>query len=279
VFSNPPYDRSLHLKIAESALKNSDKVIFIHPARWFEDPIAVYKKGGDKWDNIKNRLNNFMLFNPNQLHDFFDIGLNGDLMISIFGSKTSNVLSPIPEICRGICDKILNYSFENNLEKRIESQKREGIRVEIKEMCPIPNDGSNAISKRMVPVEVTSKKYYINGLDENGLNWSEGRAKNKYSKGKDANFAFSIKFETTEEAENFVKSSQTNFYKNFIHMIKFDMHAPLKLIPFMNDYSKEWTNEDFCKFFNLNEEESKFMCREVYDYREKDFIKYGSLFK
>ena len=55
------------------------------------------------------------------------------------------------------------------------------------------------------------------------------------------------------------------------------MNAPLKFIPYMGDYSHVWTDEDYCKFFNLTKEESEFMCRKVYDYRVKDFIKYEEI--
>ena len=45
----------------------------------------------------------------------------------------------------------------------------------------------------------------------------------------------------------------------------------------MEDYSKVWTDEDYCKFFDLTKEESEFMCRKVDDYRVKDFINYINL--
>ena len=47
--------------------------------------------------------------------------------------------------------------------------------------------------------------------------------------------------------------------------------------PYMEDNSKAWTDEDYCKFFDLTKEESEFMCRKVDDYRVKDFINYINL--
>ena len=62
---------------------------------------------------------------------------------------------------------------------------------------------------------------------------------------------------------------------------------PLRFLPYMGDelnpttgltgYKTIWTNEDYCKFFGLTEEESEFMCRKVDDYRVKDFINYINL--
>ena len=40
---NPPYCRNLHLKILNEAVKHSDDVVCIHPARWLED---VFFGGG-----------------------------------------------------------------------------------------------------------------------------------------------------------------------------------------------------------------------------------------
>ena len=45
----------------------------------------------------------------------------------------------------------------------------------------------------------------------------------------------------------------------------------------MPTYEHVWTDEDYCKFFNLTKEESEFMCRKVEDYREKDFINYEEI--
>ena len=36
---NPPYCRNLHLKILNEAVKHSDDVVCIHPARWLEDAL------------------------------------------------------------------------------------------------------------------------------------------------------------------------------------------------------------------------------------------------
>ena len=42
-----------------------------------------------------------------------------------------------------------------------------------------------------------------------------------------------------------------------------DIHIPWIILPWMQDYTNEWTNERLCEFFNLTEEESKYMCSEI----------------
>ena len=45
----------------------------------------------------------------------------------------------------------------------------------------------------------------------------------------------------------------------------------------LGDYSHPWTDKDYCEFFGglgMSKECQEWMCREVYDYRIKDFIDY-----
>ena len=62
-----------------------------------------------------------------------------------------------------------------------------------------------------------------------------------------------------------------------MYLLKLDMHTPLKFLPWMEDYSYQWSDEDFCKFFGklgMSKECQEWMCRDVDDYRIKDFINY-----
>ena len=70
-------------------------------------------------------------------------------------------------------------------------------------------------------------------------------------------------------------------------MCRLNVAPRLELLPYMGDainpltnlkgYESAWTDEAFCKFFDLTKEESEFMCRKVDDYRVKDFINYINL--
>lgn len=48
----------------------------------------------------------------------------------------------------------------------------------------------------------------------------------------------SIKFDTQEITENFVKSCNYNFFWNLMYMIKWDANVPLRFLPWMEDYTK-----------------------------------------
>ena len=47
IVGNPPYDRSLHLKILEHLLPYAKEIVWISPVRWLQDPLAKYKKNSD----------------------------------------------------------------------------------------------------------------------------------------------------------------------------------------------------------------------------------------
>ena len=175
----------------------------------------------------------------------------------------------------------------------IETDKISGWRVEIHKLLPTATGahGGDSISAKTNAVKLVnlySNSVFNNGYDKAGNYWTEdGRAKNGSSKGIGARLPCSIKADTEIIANNIVESCRTNFYKNIIHMFKYDQNMPLRFLPYMGEainpltnlkgYESAWTDEAFCKFFDLTEEESEFMCRKVDDYRVKDFINYINL--
>ena len=60
VIMNPPYNRSLHLKILDSVIKTFPevKIVNLSPVRWLEDPLAEYKKSTDfkRFENIRKHI-------------------------------------------------------------------------------------------------------------------------------------------------------------------------------------------------------------------------------
>ena len=47
IIMNPPYNRNLHLKILQEAMKHGDEIVNLSPIRWLQDPLAEYKKNSD----------------------------------------------------------------------------------------------------------------------------------------------------------------------------------------------------------------------------------------
>ena len=291
IVGNPPYDRSLHLKIIEAAIKHltdDGKACYIHPARWIQDPLWEIKKSSahKKYEkSIVNHIKDMNIIKSTIAHNLFNADFTIDLMITQIDRNIHNfdMKKIYDKNILNIIEKIKTKIILNNLsiDKYIEYNKIDGWRVELNSITPFANKG-NSYYRRTIPIElINSIKNCVfnNGYDKNNKYWTEDKKKNKYCKNIGDSLPQSIKFKFEKNANNFVSSIRTNFYKNWIYLIKVDMHMPFFILPYIIDnkhgeYDKPWTNEDYYKYFDLTEEESKFMSREVYDYREKDYINY-----
>ena len=291
VLMNPPFNGSLHLEVLEATLKavrsanSSCEVVSVQPVRWLEDPLAECKQGSSykKYkDTIINKLSKLNVINSDVASKRFNIMSDQDLGIYVFNNNLKIDLNLITSVAKSCIKKILDRTTIS-MNDIIETDKISGWRVEIHKLLPTATGahGGDSISAKTNAVKLVnlySNSVFNNGYDKAGNYWTEdGRAKNGSSKGIGARLPYSIKADTEIIANNIVESCRTNFYKNIIHMFKYDQNMPLRFLPYMEDYSKVWTDEDYCKFFDLTEEESEFMCRKVDDYRVKDFINYINL--
>ena len=66
-----------------------------------------------------------------------------------------------------------------------------------------------------------------------------------------------IDFKTENEKNNFIKSIHTCVYE---FMFKLEDTNPAHL-PYLDDYTKEWTNERLYKLFNITEDDKKVIKR------------------
>lgn len=281
---NPPFG-DLHLKIIDSVIPHiadDGTGCFIHPARWYEDPLAKYKKNSDqvKFKRIVDRLEDVKIMETREVETSFGITRNGDLMISRLKSRpTGKKIEIYDAMVKEALDVILPYSREHNLEVHMDENQVDGWRVQIKALTAIdPHIHSMSEKDRKGQCNVfgmNKSNVFHNGFDGD-VEWMLTRRQTTGRKTPGAPLPYSIKFRTEQEARNFEKSCNTNFYQNIMYLLKCDMHSPLKYLPWMEDYSYPWTDQDYCGFFGalgLSPECQKWMCREVYDYRTKDFIK------
>lgn len=284
VVGNPPFG-NLHLKVIDSViprLENGGAGCFIHPARWLEDPLAELKRNSDriKYKGIVDRLEDVEILDTIMVEKIFGIIRNGDLMISKVRSKpTGKKIEIYNDEARECIDVIVSYSKTHNLEGHVDVNQVDGWRVQIKALTAIdPHIHSMSEVDRKGQCNVfgmNRHNVFHNGFDGD-VEWMKTRRQTTGRKASGAPLPYSIKFESEEEARNFEKSCNTNFYQNIIYLLKFDMHSPLKYLPWMGDYSHPWTDDDYCRFFDalgMTEECQQWMCREVFDYRIKDFIR------
>ena len=280
---NPPFMKNLHLQIIDSIIPNIDnEACFVHPARWFEDPLAGYKKGSDKtrFKELVDRLEDVKIIDKKTVNKNFGITFNGELMISKMKSKPAGKNVTIyNDVARKCIDVILSYSRKHNLGDHVEKNKIDGWRVQVKEITPPdPHIKSQTEYSRKCQCNLFAKNkvnVFLNGYDGE-TEWMKTRRQTQGKKVSGDPFPESIKFSTKKEAVNFEKSCNTNFYNNILYLLKLDMHTPFNFLPWMENYSHPWTDEDYCMFFEklgMDRECQEWMCRDIYDYRFKDYLK------
>lgn len=281
--TNPPYDGDLHLQILEELTNNSKNVVCVHPARWIEDVLAKYKGNGatgKKYAHLKKMLTNVMMIKQKYGCQLFNISLPQDMMIGVYEKcKDNGGILPIYEDSNmffDILDKILNYAHNaKSLGDMGEEKQIEGIRVEVKEI-QASNKFSNTEINRQYDVRLVENQVIDNGY-VGGVFWSSARRKCGWTKKEGTPIPYSIKFDTTIDAQSFIDLYRTNVVKNIIHMLKYGQNfgSEMRFTPYFNPQTIKTEDDVLDSLGITNEEHRKWLKRDVYDYREKDFIKYG----
>ena len=283
IITNPPYNKDLHLQILDELTKIANKVVCVHPGRWVEDILAKYKgknATGRKYEHLKKMLTKVMMIKQKDGCKMFNIGLTQDMMIGVYESgKDNNGILPIYDDSKmffDVLEKILNYAHNaKNLCDVSEEDKIDGIRVEVKRIVP-QNGGAATAYARVKDVTLTGKTVLINGYDPAGNIWfREGGKTPRYERADDTPIPHSIKFDTTNDAQAFIDLYRTNVVKNIIHMVKYSQDNQWFHTPYFDPKVIKTEDDVLDALGIMDENYRKWLKRDIYDYREKDFIKYG----
>ena len=283
VVSNPPYDGDLHLQILDTFLKIAKTCVFIHPARWMEDVLAQYKAKsatGKKYEHLKTALERAYLIKSRDADHVFHILNNQDMLIGVYSDSDLNPNVPIYDDSKRFFDvlkSVISYAHDvKSLGDAVEDNLIDGVRVEVKGILPILNHVDSELVKGY-PVRVVWNVISIDGYTEDGQFWANANKRNTKTHGKKIGtpIPHSIKFNTKEEAQTFIDLYRTNVVKNIIYMLKYDQHSGHTHIPYFDPKTIK-TEDDVLDALGITEPEYReWLKREVYDYREKDFIKYN----
>ena len=255
IIMNPPYCRNLHLKILNEAIKHSDDVVNLSPIRWLQDPLAEYKRNSDfkKFKDIRDHIESLEVISRECGAEVFNIRLNSDLgiyHITKFGGFD--------------CAKIINANMRL---------------VKISVNCHFPNlkpycesDARAFVTVRTITDPRASTAYDIvshnNGIFINGKTLDCKYWRDALHKAKNCNddrVPSGIYFSTVDEANNFINWSDTKTIKYFVKQLIVDQNIYTQFLPFMNDYTHPWTDEDLYKYFNLTDDEIKIIEDEFKD--------------
>lgn len=267
---NPPYG-NLHLPILkqmiETIVEKGGKGVSLQPVRWLQDPLKEYKQGTDykKYKDVfDGNVKDIKTLVSMDCSKIFDALFSMDL--GIFELESNNTFKlqdcykdPLLEkILREITDGSKSHTVIND---KMEKNKRQGIRVKVNDI-----QGNGVGEKGPSKNRIGKYKVFVSvdGLID-GKDWTECVQKNQFSKQYGSPIPYSIKFESVDEANNFVKSTETVFFQYLLIKMHKDIHVPNQWLPFMNDYSKPWTDERFYAYFNITPEEQKIIEKTVKD--------------
>ena len=270
IIMNPPYMCTLHLQITRKAMEHCDSAVILQPAEWVMNKEwetmsrCILRRFVDIAGKITSldRLNrkNIAVRVEEQCKDESSV-----LELAIFTYsrdaennywKTFWQLRYSDDEIR-ILDYVKSKTKKSFIDVVDKDEKIDGIRVPMRPMLGGTNWGNLTVSPPIVYFK--QFKYAIDNK-VNGVNYrryicsvsSAARsAMKQFNIDPDSPMKFSVKFNTTDEAENFYDSLNTNFIKYVIHLNRHNQHVYWYRIPFMEDYSMPWTDERFYDYFGI----------------------------
>ena len=249
IIMNPPYCRNLHLKILNEAICYSDDIVNLSPIRWLQDPLAEHKKSSDfkKFANVRNHIESINIISASEAHDAFSIEIFSDLgvyhLTNSGGFNTADFWKSVRTPAQVMMIEKLKQ-LKDNVGNHIEKTKRAGIRVPI--ACIGGNRGYRIVYKDLA--------YVIDGLKE-GRDWTKCKNMGGYEKPEGCPLPLSVKFNTTNEAQNFYDSFFTSFYTWLCNITHINQNLNPGLLPWLGDYTRPWTDKDLYEYFDLTLEE------------------------
>lgn len=242
IIMNPPYDKNLHLKILQEAMKHSDDVVNLSPIRWLQDPLAEYKKNSDwkKFCDIRKKIESLDVVSATEAQRIFGSGQYENLGIYYITENGGLDILPKPFISQGLFDKVNLPTYQGKYKSFYSERVSENYKNFDKPFVKVSALHGNVDAKDWFDI-ITPQKELAMSKEQN----------------KGGSCTFTYNFDTQEEAENFFAYCQTKFVKACNGNVKTNIRWPGYAVPFMPTYKRPWTDEMLYEYFDLTEEEIK----------------------
>lgn len=252
IVGNPPYEgkgNPLYLQILEKVNVNNNRVIWLCPSQWVKN-----YKDTNFLENLKKNTCNNLVF-----HTFIGNPFDGALTanevgVFVFGEGNKENYETIR------MERFLNAKLAKSIWDKFNVWNEKFGNI----------DDHNKID--------LNKKYYVRAQ------WIRGNQDLKTNKpkwdwttlfGTDQKTNFSFKpndltnywnFSTIEECKNFIASTETDIlmFAHFISKINCNNNNQvLAMIPWLGDYTHEWTETEIAKKLKLTKEEVEYIHQEM----------------
>lgn len=285
IIINPPFKRSLHLKILAEAnkhLKDDNSLcVNLSPDTWLNDFADVSKKSD--FNKFKDKLNILTFERIGLASKWFDLGhttytlaiyvcgknaTNFNLINELYSDikLNNNVIMPkwfnkkLKTILVDFISKNDEYSLDSHIKTGIVGNNTKWTRY-IPKLVGNPGDRCSQLAS--IGSERWDKNFFKGVC--NGKTYSD--TKKKLSNVKNYSEFDYIEFSTEVEAINWRNSCNTNFMRYSCTLVHVDANRRAQWLPWLGSvinprtglkgYNSEWTDEDFYKFFNIIPEEQK----------------------
>ena len=112
--------------------------------------------------------------------------------------------------------------------------------------------------------EQTYGRWFVNGKSEkNGLSLAECKAQNKRSVHGNILSWDCVEFDTEEEAKNFYNVCYSKLFMYVLKKSIVDVHVHSEFLPWLEDYSHSWTDQDLYEHFHLSKDEIAIIEQEI----------------
>ena len=270
VFSNPPYNGNIDLKILQTMFDYADKAVFIHPSTFLLDKKFKKKLYNDVRNT--NYLEKAIFVWGNKM---FNIGLFCPVTISVWNKEyDSNIVEVIDSA-------ITNSKYTCNVN---DISVHGEYFQKVKRFLNCENNLQNNLTDENELTDYSVKFALIRGnaMEEDGYNddffslIALNNALNKCDStfrfpahvGKNQRIHYGFASET--ERENFLGYCKTKIVRFLLSLAKTNAHidrGELETIPWM-DFSQEWDDAKLCKEFGIDKELWLYIDKFIPDYYE-----------
>ena len=258
VFSNPPYNDSIDIKIINELLPYGESFVVVHPSSWVFDMKHKTKIYDELKNKIQNNVRSLEIFNGNNIFDIqlfvpitvthIDNSYKGEIEIKYFGDNY--VVSSINQVTK------YGASWENNVsnlfEKIIEYVESNG---NIWSHIAVDKDNNEMFYCQLADIRGTpnrSKNSDTMLLDDFYTMVQKKHEANYGIRKKEIKTTFA--FASEKEMQNFISYLQTDFARFCLSFFKNSQNlhrGELEIIPWL-DFTEEWDDGKLFKKFKVS---------------------------
>lgn len=262
--ANPPFNKNgsrlIELEVMENMLKQCNNAIILGTTTNVLD-LAGDLKRGKKLEKYKNVLNNNLkkLIKVKNSEDFFDIDLAKELGVFIIEKNKGADFDSFRFTDSNGNDLSFLY---NKIIKRID-----GTELSLKKHWSDDKNNENYLPLKVL---VSKGNYNIVSFEK-----PRSKSNEPEDRKKEWNVARGLILEKNQQ-ENFKKSVCNEFYFFLVKKLLTSQNIKNinRFLPFMGDYTKVWTNDDYFNYFKLSECEKEIILKEMKEYTKKFKEKY-----